>query len=106
MAKRKFSGGRLFNLVRIIVNVIAVIAIILGTITLSKQEDTLSFYLVEQANCFKEFPESILFCSIYDDLIREAETFPYYYLAVGIGLPVLFYGGTWLYRYIFPVETK
>lgn len=101
--KRKFSARRLYKLVRLLVIVIAIFSGIVAYINFRAVEYHAKEY--DEAEKAKE--------PIRSDLKKQAllgeelanNNFSKYSV-IAIGLPIIFFGGTGLYRYLFPIQKE
>ena len=104
MTKRKFSGKRLYKVAKTLVLLISISFLIVGLIRWSgfaSQSTTLTQRWEACNNAIGSYD-----CPSYLNQITTRENTIAILFAIGILLPIIFFGGTRLYKYIFPVETK
>ena len=107
--KRKFSSKRLYKLLKTIIIIVSVLSLIIGTFNLWTFGKNGPGYLERGlAQCQESFnTDSHLSCSVYvwefyNNWKRKGNIFT----GLGIILPIVFYGGTRLFKYLFPEEPK
>lgn len=108
MDKRKFNANRLYKLIKLLVIGIALLSGVLGLFTMrgvqtnytdERIKKSCSDYDIQYVNeCELSYYRTK--DSFIETIIKEFE--------IAIGLPLVFFGGVGLYRYIFPKakETK
>jgi len=94
MPKRKFSTGRLYKVVKTLVIVVSILAALISIVSFHRLATS---YYMDESGLFRNrltlqdgrcFEFALFFCG-----------------AVAVALPAIFFGGVWLYKYLFP-ETK
>lgn len=101
MRNREFRGDRLFKIVRLLVNIVAGFTLLFGVFGLFRLESLNLYFLNGFDKCTKE-GGTMQTCGFYLDAMSDNEKRTYLFLKIGIGLPILFYGGTAIYNYLFP----
>lgn len=106
MEKRKFNANRLYKLIKLLVIGIAILSGILGLITFNGIQTNYTDNKISK------------YCSTYDKKFIEECKFSYYStkwefegnimkeFGLAFVLPLLFFGGVGLYRYLFPKANK
>ncbi len=114
MVKRRFSGKRLYKLLKVIV--IAITLLITIVLALSAKNvlegkifehwnDTCEeLYLVESGKYSREGYGDCLSLAVEGQ--TKSETLFFRLVGVAIGLPTIFFGGTWLYKYLVPLKKE
>ena len=111
---RRFSGERLYKLLRVIVIILTIMAILLASYLHNLYYGSDHFYANGTAQCYKLWPDwntndiagkafANCFSTVQSLQIGGQYAFDYT-VCVAILLPLLFFGGTWLYKYLFPVK--
>ena len=98
MKNREFRGDRVLKAAKIIVSAITIFTLFFGTFGLVRFKETRQNYL----NKFDQCGGSMAVCGFWLDAISGEKETTFLYLKIGIGLPVFFYGGLYLYNYLFP----
>ena len=116
MIRRKFSGVRLYKLIKRLVILVSAILLLIGSYLLVTFYDRGSQFLVEPfERCNELWPPGKgkyildLNTDCYMRALEEIGNwvkYGYVFTGIGIGLLVIFYGGTWFYKYLFPVIDK
>ena len=105
---RKFNGSRLYKLVKILVNVVTVISLVLALIMSGNSEKYISGLSNDYAICRDRWGPllgpDLPACDVHLNDIAEYRARESFMWNLGIFLPIVFYGGTFLYRYLFPVK--
>lgn len=113
MAKRKFSGRRLYGLLKRFVIIVSVTSAILSAILFRQvySNAILNMYKDVCADFSKE--PSDLYVSDYSwcmaqgfGVIDQTTKEAFITLGIAIFLPIFFFGGTWIYQYLFPEVKK
>ena len=110
-SKRSFSHDRLYKLVKRLVIIVSVLTwIYIALIYTSLENDTsLNSWKYWEEFC-SEYPiasDEHITCKITSyKFIDEAKNNMENALKIGILLPITFFGGTWLYRYLFPKNNQ
>jgi hypothetical protein len=103
---RKFRKDRFYKIVKAIVNIVTAFCLILGILLFIKKEQTTLYFLDGHTKCIEENKgnEELIriFCDNYLDLLTDFEKQLVRYWIIGIGLPVIFYGGGFLINYLYP----
>jgi hypothetical protein len=101
--KRKIDSNRIYKLVRVIVVVVSVMATLIGVVSIvnfNKYMDTMDGYSHSQCSGNVD-------CDIYYiNLMGDYEKTTYCSILIGLGLPIIFFGGKALINYIAPVVKK
>lgn len=103
MTKRKFSGKRLYKIVRVFVVIVTIFAIL----EISGNKQSVEIYRRNWRNCLSEntdLPKS--FCNNYLDRMLEYQDAVDRSWQVALITPIVFFGGTWLFKYLFPERKK
>ena len=109
MVKREFSGSRFYKLASKIVVIFTIFFLGFGLYGLANLDKNSLFYLDGFSKCTKEVPHDVspmLVCGSYIDAKIDSETMTWNFLKIGILLPILFFGGTWLFKYLFPEKKE
>ena len=110
MRNRKFRGDRLYKIIKIVVNVVIVATLILGVIMSTNSEKRTLHLLEENRKCLGQYSgnqEMINYtCYVYLDMLEDYRMQEATYWKIGIGLPILFYGGGALINYLFPKKNE
>ena len=91
MPKRKFSTGRLYKVVKTLVIVVSILAAFISIVSFYRLGTS---YYMDESGLFKNR------LTLQDERCFEFALFVCG--AVAVGLPTIFFGGVWLYRYLFP----
>lgn len=108
--KRKFSAKRFYKLGKIIIIAVSIISGIYSIFQFSITE--FSNFIERYEVACREYPESSQIYSYTDCMLsafqhqRALETSALIALGIAIIFPLLFFGGTWLYRYLYPKLNK
>jgi len=101
--KRKFEPSKLYKLLKIIVNIVSVLFFIYFVFLLAKYNEGIQFRTKLLEECYAPI-------NVCLDIVRNHEqgwnNGVKLAAALGIGLPILFYGSIALYRYLFPIKNK
>ncbi len=110
MSKRKFSGDRLYNLLKNLVIVITLLALFFAAVNYNQINS--NEYKRESDKCYQEHPnhmsdqiEGALWSSclsVASEVLKLQNDNLTRYSLIVIILPLIFFGGTWLYKYLFP----
>jgi hypothetical protein len=104
---RKFNSHRVYLLARGVVVVVSAISLVWGGALRINQGKSNDEFLDMANKCYAERSLDLQFtCGVYYDMIEDRDNFIQQSLALGIVLPILFFGGKALLTYIFPEETK
>lgn len=110
MKGRIFRRDRLYKLIRLLVNTVTVISLILGALMLANSEKSNLYLLGEQRECLEQYKGNTnmidSLCFIYTDIMADNDRLLTIYWSVGLGLPLLFYGGAFLTNYLFPKKNE
>lgn len=98
---REFSSNRLYKLIRAIVLIISTIALLTAVIK-TKNFDSYQSSELELSNKVCNGSSSIGCRWVFIDSVRSFQDSIYLSYAIGILLPALFFGATWVIDYIFP----
>lgn len=118
MNKRKFKPENVYKLIRILVIIFTI-----GALTLAYLNNKSYHYYLDESNkeyapCYQKYPNYIKdqsesdkwincvdnsFAHLDSQLASTSLNYFYQSLIVGIIVPVIFLGGTWLFKYLFPV---
>lgn len=101
MKNRKFRGDRLFKIVKVIVNIVMVFTLLFGIFGILRLEEMNLRYFDKFDKCVSE-GGTMNICGIYLDMMNDNERLTYLYLKIGLGLPIVFYGGLKLHNHLFP----
>jgi hypothetical protein len=105
---RKFDSGRLYKLIKGLVIVISVISLLLAINSYRQIGYVQKTYVKELDNCNKIYgnQDAIMCLSSWNDYLRTFNNWMSTFFLVGIGLPIVFFGGCLVYKYVFPVKEK
>jgi len=108
MTKRKFSGKRLYRLSKRIVIIASVLSGILAAGSYySIQSNNLLYEYQEICSEYPKGSANHLDCMIVGfEAISDIQNIFYRAYIIAVILPTIFFGGTWLYRYLFPVQEE
>ncbi len=100
MSERKFRADKLYKLVRYLVIIITTISLLLAIGSFSR---------LTNLDCSKQYPpignDYIHFDACLDEQTGYRDAL-FNNIKIAILLPILFFGGTWLYKYLFPPINK
>ncbi len=105
--KRKFNGKRLYKLTKWILIIVSVIALILAFLSKSALQENNSTSWFDYCKKTYNDSQSLVNCQ-FTEIKREQdinETMNKEF-EIGILLPLIFFGGTELYKYLFPKDKK
>src|SRR3990167_4199378 len=107
MSNRKFSGARLYKLLKTLVITVTVLSGLYAAYAL---------YLLESNSILNRWES---YCSKYTETMRNSDCMFvgfgqindmsrnfYVTTSIAIVLPLVFFGGGWIYRYIFPNKNQ
>lgn len=104
--KRQFRGDRLYKIVKIIVLIISFISLIYAFYVQSQLPKISKTFVEEMHNCTRMFsdnnPEKN--CKMWNEYLSGANNAVVFGYLIGIGLPLVFFGGGVLINYLFPKE--
>lgn len=101
MAKRKFSGQRLYKLLKTVILIITIPCFFYGIYGLKNWTKIEKQYLDTCKEYIKDYPNNTS-CTFFYDKIDEVHRGYIRSLKVGILVPIIFFSSTWLYKYLFP----
>lgn len=111
MDQRRFDSKKLYKLSKIIVITITIISIFL-TVKLYDQvgnNKTLYYwqdYCEERKGSYSKLFNYTDCMGLGFEQISKQQDLMYKTFLVAVVLPILFFGGTWLYKYLFPLKEK
>lgn len=111
---RKFSPKKLYKLAKILVIIIVVLSLFMAAASYNRINSNDFTQMIN--NCNQLYPTRIsdetelslwsgCHKSAYDVLQLQQEIFQNA-VAVAVLLPLIFFGGTWFFKYIFPMKDK
>jgi hypothetical protein len=104
---RKFDSGRLYKLTKMIVITISILALLLAVYCFFQLGDVNRIYSEELKKCFSQTGDSYLICmGAWGDYQSNFYIMTFKLFGIGIGLPIIFFGGRAVYKYVFPVREK
>jgi hypothetical protein len=104
---RKFSSARLYKLTKGIVIAISILALLLAVYSFSQLGDVKRIYSEELKKCFSLTGDSYFTCmSVWGNYQSNFYFMMFKLFGFGIGLPIIFFGGRWVYKFVFPVKEK
>jgi len=115
---RKFNSGRLYKLVKVIVITITILSIFGIYIGYQGKQNMYSQFSYAVDSCKKMYPQAsrndIFGLNNCLDIapkvalkgMKQSEDLMYFSLSIAILLPLFFFGGRLVYKYIFPIKSK
>ncbi len=108
MYEKKFNSERLYKILKTVVLTITKLLLVVVIVLFSQQA---TYRLLDQQenylfNLNGSRPDLVDWSLTLSQYVNETSDRIIKVLLVLIGLPTLFFGGTALYRYIFPVKSK
>lgn len=105
MEQRKFNPKRLYTLIKWIINVVCGLLFFLFILSILNYKEVETFYLDGHSRCLGQYQDALI-CQSYLESENQHERTTQYFGFFGIGIPIIFYGVTFLFRYLFPVNKE
>jgi uncharacterized membrane protein SpoIIM required for sporulation len=103
---RKIDFSRVHKVVRFLIIIISVLTLLIGIYSTIKIPELLKLQEESYITCLAKFehsPDQHYYCSVFLEMNNDVFKIMTYSLFIGIGLPIVFFGGGKLINYFAPV---